>query len=241
MRILTLSLNIPLHPGDIPAFRGAIIELVGQEHEIFHNHDNANSDEGYFHYGYPLIQYTVRRGRATLVGVGDGADALQQVLVPKLLGEFQFAERTHHLNGWHMKEFRPDWRILDEPQQFGLYGWLALNQDNFKDWKANALPEARKTILDRALTGHLRVLAKAAKIEALDQVIGHVERIDNQKRAAFHGTQFVRFHTLISSTLALPYGINIGRAAAFGFGELMPVQVYQRILQHHSSAAVADL
>lgn len=241
MRILTLSLNIPLHAGDIPAFRGSIAELVGKENEIFHNHDNADESSDHHHWGYPLVQYTVRRGRATLIGLGDGADALQQVLVPKLLGELQFAGRTYHLNGWHMKEFRPDWRILDEPQQYGLYGWLALNQDNFKDWKANTLPEARKAILERALTGHLRVLAKAAMIEDLDQVIGQVERIDNQKRASFHGTQLVRFHVLISSTLALPFGINIGRAAAFGFGELMPVHVYQRTLQHHASSAVADL
>ncbi len=241
MRILTLTLSLPLHPGDIPAFRGGIVELVGQEHDIFHNHDNAQEDAEHYHWGYPLMQYTVRRGRATLIGLGAGADALQQVLIPKLFGQLQFAGRSHWFNGLQLNELRHHWQVLDEPQLFGLYGWLALNKANYDDWKLNTIPEARQAILERALTGHLRVLAKAVGIQELDQVVGRVVQVDNQKRAAFHGTQLVRFHALVTSTLSLPHGIHIGRAAAFGFGEILPVRVYQNIVRHQAKTMNIEL
>lgn len=240
MRILTLSLSIPLHAGDIPAFRGCIIDIVGQEQELFHNHDNTLEDTDHYHWGYPLVQYQARRGQATLVGIDAGADALQQVLIPKLPGQLQIAGRTHWLTGLQMNEHHHHWQLLDEPQQYGLYGWLALNKANYEDWKSNTLPEARQSILERALTGHLRVLAKAVGIQELNQVVGRVVQVDNQKRAAFHGTQLVRFHALVASTLSLPHGIHIGRAAAFGFGEILPVSVYQRIINYQHRTNLAE-
>lgn len=240
MRILTLSLSLPLHAGDIPAFRGGIVELVGPEHELFHNHDNALADAEHYQWGYPLVQYATRRGRATLIGLGAGADAIQQVLIPKLFGQLQFAGRAYGFQGLQLKEYQHPWQLLDEPQQFGLYGWMALNKTNYEDWKSDEHAEARQAILDRALTGQLRVLAKAVGIQELEQIVGRVVQVDNQKRAAFHGTQLVRFHALVSSTLSLPHGIHIGRAAAFGFGEVIPVQVYQRIISYQTRTNLAE-
>jgi len=229
MRILTITLNIPLHPGLIPNFRSCIIELVGREHQLFHNHDG----EHHYHYGYPLVQYAVRRGYACLIGLGAGADALQQILLPRLSGSLEIAGQTHHLtlNDLHMDDQQHAWKVLDNPRQYGLFGWLALNADNYKKWKSTTLTEARKEILNQALTGHLRVAAEAAGITEKETVIGQVLQIDNQKRVHFHHTQMVRFHVMITSSLLLPTGPGIGRSAAFGFGELMPVQKYQRVIQ----------
>lgn len=241
MRILTLTLSLPLHAGDIPAFRGGIVDLVGKEHELFHNHDNTQEESDHYHWDYPLIQYTVRRGRATIIGLDAGADALQQILIPKLFGQLQFAGREYGFKGLQLKEHQHHWQLLEEPQLYGLFGWLALNQTNYADWKANTHPESRNAILNRALTGHLRVLAKAAGVEELDQVVGSVVQVDNQKRVTFHGTQFVRFHALINSTLALPFGLGLGRAVAFGFGEILPLRVYQNMIQHQSTTLDAEL
>lgn len=234
MRIDILTLNILLHPGDIPAFRGCIAEIVGRDQELFHNHDNALNAKRHYHWDYPLIQYAVRRQKATIMGIGKGAEVLRKVLVPKLPDQLQFAGRTHSLLDWQMKGQEYQYRILDTPQQYGLYGWLALNHSNYRDWKSTTLAEARRIVLERALTGHLRVLAKTLGVQELDQVIGYVLQVDNQKRVQFLGTQFVRFHALISSTLVLPTGIGIGRSAAFGFGEVQPIHVYQNIIKHQS-------
>lgn len=240
MRILTLTLDIPLHPGDIPAFRSCIAGIAGHEHEIFHNHDNAVEGADNRHWGYPLVQYAVRRGQAAVVGLGEGAGAIQQLLIPKLPGQLQFAGRIHWLTGLQMNEQHHRWELLETPQEYGLFGWIALNPENYAAWKAAAEPIGRKAVLERALTGQLRAVAKAAGFTALAPIQGEVVRVDNQKRVAWHGTHLVRFHALIRSTLALPVGVGIGRSVAFGYGEILPVRVYQRIVSRAPKIAAAE-
>lgn len=230
MRILTLRLDIPLHAGNIPAFRASMVELVGKENEIFHNHDNSEEGEAHFHWGYPLVQYSVRGGCATVVGLGDGAAAVRNILLPKLPPELTFAGETHPLMGFQMSEREHEWSVQSQYQTYGLHGWLALNNQNYIDWKFATSQEGRVTILNRALTGHLRVLAKATGIEPLENVLGEVIGIGNQKRVSWHDTYFVRFHALVRSTLSLPTGIGLGRSVAFGFGEVIPVSVYEKLM-----------
>lgn len=241
MRILTLTLDLPLHPGDISAFRSCIAEIAGPEHEIFHNHDNAIEGAGHHHWGYPLVQYAVRRGQAAIIGLGAGADAIQQLLIPRMPGQLKFAGRTHWLTGLQMKEQRHRWELLETPQEYGLLGWIALNPGNYAEWKASEEPGSRKAVLERALTGQLRSAAKTAGIAELGPISGEVLRVDNQKRVQWHGTYLVRFHALVRSTLALPAGIGIGRLVAFGYGEAVPAAVYQRIVSRFPKPAGLEL
>lgn len=226
MHIIDLNLNIPLLPYQIPALRGSIVELVGREHEIFHNHANAEGPEKH-HYDYPLVQYSVRHGKAHILGIGPGAAAVREELLPKLFGQLHLAGRVHELVSVNASNTQHNWEISGTPQEYGLRGWLALNNRNFRDWKSTSLETARLAVLNRALTGHLRVMAKAMGVSFIDQVHGQVLRVDNQKRVQFLGTQFVRFHVLFNSTLTLPYHIGLGRSAAFGFGEVQTVEHYR--------------
>lgn len=239
MHILHLNLNIPLLPYEIPALRGSIVELVGREHEIFHNHANAEGPEKH-HYDYPLVQYSVHRGQAHLIGIGRGAEAIRQHLMPKLFGTLHLAGRSHELTDVNAKNIQHEWKVTEEAQAYGLRGWLALNARNYQDWKATSLDVARLAVLNRAMTGHLRVMAKAMGVDSIDQIHGQVLRVDNQKRIQFLGTQFVRFHVLFNSTLVLPHHIGLGRSAAFGFGEVQPVAVYQKYTQRRTPLLAAE-
>lgn len=238
MRILTLTLNLPLHSGDIPGFRAAIAELVGLEHELFHGHNNDPEVLYQHNRAYPLIQYAARRGRATLIGLGEGADALRQILLPRLPGELHFAGQTRPINGMNMQERSVELQVLEQPQTFGLYGWLALNAENYAEWKAKATDTERIPLLNRALSGHLRALAERFEVPDYKSIQGTILRIDNQKKVRWHGTELVRFHVLAQANLSIPYGAGLGRAAAFGFGELMSETYYERSLQLQQEGGV---
>ena len=82
-----------------PQFRAAIIEQVGLEHDLFHNHDGIK----HFHWDYPLIQYSVRKGCATIIGLQQGAKAVQQLLLPKLSGELTFGGHSYPLHDYNLK------------------------------------------------------------------------------------------------------------------------------------------
>ena len=227
MHLTTLTLDLRLHPGDLPGFRACIAELAGFEHTGFHNHrpDRADTDRDW---AYPLIQYAVRRGKATVIGLDAGASAIRKQLIPNLEETLAFAGKTHAVPAFGFRDvvFAPE--ILMQEQPFALSGWLALHADNYGRWKAAATDRERLDLLSRALTGHLRCFAEALGVPDHKAIVGRVLRVDRQKKIRWHGVDLVRFDVLAAANLLLPTGIGLGRAAAFGFGEVCDAAHYER-------------
>ena len=73
IKILNVVFDFDITRREIPAFRGAIINKVGRENVLFHNHFNQN-----FRYGYPLIQYKVLRSNPTIVCINDGTEEIHR-------------------------------------------------------------------------------------------------------------------------------------------------------------------
>lgn len=231
MQILTLQFDFPLHPGNLSGFRAAIAELVGLEQEAFHNHKNT-SEQPQYHWNYPLIQYQVRRGQATITAMGKGRDLIYQHLIPKLPVALAFAGKTHRLGNFKIYEHEYNWTVAAQPFTYGLVHWLALNSNNYTNWQKTDSETTRQVILNKALTGHLRAFAEAVDVPGTDMIHGTVLRVDRIKKMTWHGQAFVGFDALIQSNLSLPQGPGLGRCVAFGFGELVREQQYNRLAFH---------
>lgn len=230
MQILTLKLDMPLHPGDISGFRAAIVELVGREHEVFHNHDNSQQKD-HFHRGYPRIQYKVRGGKATIVAMAEGADLIKQYLLPKLPEQLTFAKKQHSIKGYEVHNQSYEWRVQSDPVQYGIVHWLALNVANYEAWKKAQDEGIQRHILNRAITGHLRSFARAIAFPYEEIITGEVLEVHRTKKMSWHGQAFVGFNAIISTNLILPRHIGLGRLTAFGFGETQPLHIYQKLLK----------
>jgi len=238
MHLTTLTLNIPLHPATIPIFRGSIIELLGKEHHLFHNHDNSQGQD-HHHWGYPCIQYAVRRGRVTIIGIGEGSEAIKRILIPRLPDELSMAGYTYPIGDYRMKSQIMETAWQTQPQRYGLSGWLALNKDNYQRWKTTMDEDVRRKVLNQALTGHLRCLAGALQLPEPKRAIGEVLRIDNQKKVRWKkGLHLVSFDVLIQCNLNLMPGLGLGRIAAFGYGEMMS-EGYYRAYRNSRRGAIA--
>ena len=227
MRIQTLTFNFPFHAGNIRAFRSAIIDTIGWQSHLFHNHDNSTG-QPHYHWGYPLVQYAVRRGKAAIIGIGPGAKALEQELIPKMPDSLWMLDQKYAINRYQMDVLDHQWAITDVPVQYGIQGWLALNHINFKAWKATENDLARQAILSKALTGHLRSIVKQVSQFPANLIKAEVLQVDNQKRIEWHQIPLVRFNVIFEANVLLPKGIGIGRCAAFGFGELLPIDQYKK-------------
>lgn len=227
MQIQTLTLDMPLHPRDISGFRAAIVELVGREQEAFHNHDNTEG-KPHYHWDYPLIQYKVQAGKATITAMGQGRELINQHLLPNIPDVLHFAGETHEIQGFQIQKQNYNWSLHASPQPYGIMHWLGLNADNYKAWKSATREDVKQVILDKALTGHLRAFAKAADLSFVAQIEGEVIKIHRTKAMNWHGQTFIGFNAIIGSNLSLPHSIGLGRCTAFGFGEVQPLEVYQR-------------
>lgn len=53
IRVVKVVFNTKIKAYEVPAFRGAVIDMIGREHVAFHNHIGENV----YHYHYPYIQY----------------------------------------------------------------------------------------------------------------------------------------------------------------------------------------
>lgn len=223
MNLTTLNFPFKLHPALIPNFRAAIVEQVGLGHHLFHGHDNSEQGVTKYSNEYPLIRFAVRKGRAQIVGIGPGADAIIRHLLPVLPDTFIIADQPYDTIGYFLKTSRWDPKILTEYQTFGIHQWVALNKENYEAWKAHEHSDgARRLILDRCLTGHLRAAAENAGISKKDRfrIVARVLKQDKVKRIKWHGTQLVGFNVVAEANFILPYGLGLGRCHSFGFGEV---------------------
>lgn len=238
--IQLLTFPFPLHPGEIRHFRGAINELVGREATAFHNHCNEPDAPTEFVWDYPSIQYGVHKGRAAIRGIGPGAAALIRELLPQLLTltTLSIGGEARPVTGFRMTSERWETQLADQPLPFGLHRWIALSKENYTAWKQlDGNDRARRMILERALTGHLRrqaaLLAPEISIEAIE---AEIIREDQRKKIVWHGVPLIGFNVVAKSRYLPPRGPGLGRLTAFGFGEAVGPERYDYLLRSRRMA-----
>jgi hypothetical protein len=231
MQIATLTFPFSLHPGDIPKFRGAIVNAVGLGHTLFHGHDNSEQGKTKYSNQYPLIRYTVQKGQAQIIGMGAGADAIIRYLLSALPSDLLLGERYCPTSGYQLK--MEDWvpELQPEEYTFGLFRYIALNKKNYQAWKTlEGKDPARHELLGACVTGHLRALAETAAPE-LDrqQIAARILSVDKVKRIKWHNTPLVGFDLVACANFIPPFGLGLGRCHSFGFGEVCSRERYYRL------------
>jgi len=229
MQIVTLQFPFQLHPGLIPNFRAAIVDHVGIGHHLFHGHDNSEQGKTKYSNAYPLIRFAVRKGFAQIMGMGEGCDAIIRYLLPAIPSTFVIAGRPYDTAGWRMNTYEWEPLILPEYRSFSLYQWVALNKGNYKSWKEYVGNDgARRLILDRCLTGHLRALAETCGLDqpSRQRIVARVLQQDRVKKINWHGTRLVGFDVVAEANFQPPLGLGLGRCHSFGFGEVCSPTAY---------------
>ena len=74
IKTLIIRFANPIRSKEIPFFRGAVIQSLEQKNILFHNHT-----ENGFRYSYPLIQYKSLGGKAAIVCVDNGTEAIGEI------------------------------------------------------------------------------------------------------------------------------------------------------------------
>ena len=95
--ITTIQTNIAVTPNELEAVKKALSTWLKKkgfaQHGYFHNHENED-DPDFQPNEYPLIQFRCPKGLLLLWGMQQGAQALQQMMLPK--GSEAFATKARH-------------------------------------------------------------------------------------------------------------------------------------------------
>lgn len=230
LKILTVVFNTEIEPYEVPAFRGAVAEKVGLEHEWYHNHNNDPNATVPLHYRYPLIQYktklektrTGNKLKPMLVFV-DRIDEAQHFFM-KQNWNMTFGGKSHNMQLSEMKTYEA--QVGVEPQNMRSYQikkWMALNEKNFNKYQALKTQEEKTSFLEGRLSAHIVSFCKGMQFRPQARFEVKIDKIQKTKNLPFEGLKVLTFELQFRSDFILPPYIGIGKGVSQGFGVVIPL------------------
>lgn len=212
---MRISFDMPLHPGQIKQWRGAVARTAGKNNDLFHNHKNGKSDQ--YHYRYPQIQYRVVNGKAHIWAMNDGVEALRNWLMKDQpcidinglsipIKIIQLEEKEYHL------------RQTTTPHHYRLMNYLPFTPDNYRKWQALDNLTDRIALLEDLLNGHLAALTQSQGYDLPRDLDLRIVNIRSMRPVKVHNYQRIAFNLLFRCPLVLPEQIGLGRSISYGFG-----------------------
>lgn len=255
--IITITFPFTIKPDELPAFRGAIVDVVmqykkkfdkaGIATDLFHNHrEDESSPENPLIMRQPMITYQLMRPqpqKATVknnvcpavCGYGPGAAALQ-LLLPLLPAQLTIYRKLYETRGYqtiiqsHLIQLQSG-----QLTEYALYKWLALNPDNYTLYK-NTWPFTQRVlllqdILKKNLQGWCRQAGHPLPEELVQVHITEITGISHD-RTVLHGRQMLCFDICFAINASLPGLMAMGIGTAHGYGKLRQLNSG---LQHRQS------
>ncbi len=215
IRVLTIVFEPEIKGGQIRKFRGAIIDKVGRDCVLFHNH----LDDHEYNHRYPLIQYKRIHHHATIVCIDQGVDEIYR-LFNQPDWRVRIGDMETELKVKQLKVNKYTMNVWDKQFEYRIFNWLALNSKNYQLYnQAQSLAE-KVRILENVLTANILSFAKGinwtlpenAKIQV------NIKEIVDKKVINFRGGLYSAFDVDFSTNVFLPENISLGKAASHGFG-----------------------
>ena len=198
LRTLQVRFDTPIARWELPLLRGAIISLLSRDNTIYHNHE-----AGGLRYAYPLIQYRQIDGKAALVCVADGVDALGDLLQAESL-ETMIGKRHVTLRIEHIDADRHEVEMRDVPVIYQLSDWLPLNDKNYKLFERERGLVARVLKLQQILTGNILSMLKGVGIFVPSQLETEITAMTPMRSVKYKGVPLVTLTYSLPPTYRCP-------------------------------------
>ena len=214
VRTLTVITDAEIRQNEIPLFRGAVINSLGEHPNLyFHNHLDGDK----FRYSYPLIQYKRLGGKAAIVCVEDGVDFIGQFLT-EVNGTLHIGERQV---ACHTDKIQPA-RILVQTWKemfcYHISRWLPLNSKNYQLYQNIEGVVERVSFLENILKANLLSMLKGLDIHLEKELILKITEIGDPYLLHNKGVKMMAFNADFKCNLSIPNNLGIGKNASIGCG-----------------------
>ena len=232
---LTVQFSQSLKACDLQSFRGAIIEramqlqpqfeAAGLPTDLWHQHKQADTEK--LHYRYPLIQYQLKQGKASITAIGEGVAALKLWLQHNNQAINWAGKKVQLSLLGYPTEQQVTVSITDKQTTYRLYKWIALNQQQYKQYVQAADFIVKTKILQQCLQNHLVALSFTLLPQNTQIIESTLIDLTGQKIVNVYGNKLLAFDVVFSTNLKLPNFIGIGKAVSIGFGKQQPLGLYK--------------
>ena len=209
--------NEILH-NEIEMFRGAILNQLPESLILFHNHEG----EG-FRYSYPLIQYKRLHGKAFLVSLSDGTEAIGNLFSES---DFHFRLGQRELK----MEIASVWtkqvlvQVWNTDFTYRLSSWLPLNEKNYQEYLSLEGVAERILFLEKKLVGNILSFTKGIGLFVEQQIRCKILHVDAEYGILYKGVKMKAFNATFKTNISLPEYIGLGKGVSIGNGTLFHVK-----------------
>lgn len=195
--------------------RGFIANMK-RDNPLFHHHL-----EGGLIYSYPLVQYKVLDGIAMIWGIAEGAE-----LVKSLVDGVDHLLLGKHIYEILDVEIIEEQTVICETEQMIRYRfctpWLALNQENYLEYKLSQGWLERKRLLNGILVGNILSMCKGLNTVVRRNLRART-RLD-QVNVTYKGIPHIGFIGEFQVNIMLPAHAGLGKGASRGFGTISNIE-----------------
>ncbi len=216
LKYLRVEFEGNLKPFEIPALRGALVDKIGKNHQVFHNH---NGNDGFI-YRYPLVQYKVIRNQPALLCLDEGVDEIHHFF-QKQDWSIDISGRTltMKVSRLDMKQF--NLQAWDKSFYFNIRNWIALSQKSYADYKLIENLAERIRFLETKLIGNILSFAKGVDWHIEKQVEVSITHMNDPKWVSLKNQKVLGFDLDFSSNVFLPNFIGLGKSVSLGYGTVV--------------------
>ncbi len=222
IELLRISFNLDLAPFELSAFRGAIGNIVGENHVLFHHHKGEKS----YRYAYPLIQYRFIGKYPSIICIDQGIWETQsffeklgkEIHIYKSLRPISVAKTQYKifpLQVWKNASF-----------SYIIRKWIPFNNKNYRQYFSypEDSPE-REDLLRRILIGNILSFAKGVGWHIRFPIEISELKVLKQQQIVFKVNPRVRktaFLIRVKTNVYIPHFIGLGKGVSRGFGGIIP-------------------
>jgi len=206
--------EITLQTRDAHKLRGYFGSYFKEHSPLLHNH----YDDGSLRYKYPLVQYKVIDNVPMLVGFNEGARMLTELFLE--MKEISIEGKAYPVNTKNISQQMLEAGLTDTLHFYRFVtNWLALNQENFKEYTSLTEFSAKQEKLNKLLTGNILSMFKGLDVWLDGKLL--VKGKFRERTVQFKDQPMLAFTGKFVCNAQLPEFAGIGKAVSRGFGTIV--------------------
>lgn len=167
-------------------------------------------------YQYPRVQYQIRDGAVTAIGIADGAAALGRVY--DRFDEIRLGPLTYPIVERQGEIVTEPFGVTEAPRRYRFATpWVPLSPKNYPAFIRARGRQEQTALLERILTGNLLSASKTLGYVAAERIVPSLTNW-NQTVVDIKGTQVTGIEGEFRVNFAIPDGLGIGRSVSRGNG-----------------------
>lgn len=213
MKMLIVHFKNRLGKQETPYFRGATIAALQENNDVlFHNHTGEK-----LRYAYPLVQYKTMEGKACIVCVNEGAEAIGKLFASCNLN-FMIGRRQETMEVESIQANHYSVEVTDTLFSYRIKDWLPLNQESYAKYKSASGLSEQVALLDRILIGNILSFAKGIGVFFEKEVVCRITHLSAPYTTKHKDTKLLGFNAEFECNVSLPEAIGLGKGSSLGRG-----------------------